>query len=290
MRGTLHLLAAADLRWLLDLLGPRLIAGSQRRYIELELDEATLTRSNDMLVNALAGGKQMDRKTLFTILEQQGISTGGQRGIHMLRHASLCGLIFQSVEASHNNATYLRMDEALPHVQTLPRDEALAELAQRYFTSRGPATFQDFVTWSGLLVADARAGFAVARDQLVEDKFAAESYWLSPSTSLAPLPSPTAYALPGFDEYILGYKDRDAVLDPQHAEKICPGRNGVFYPTIVMDGRVVGTWKRTFKKGAVVITPSPFAGLSTDEFEAFAQAAQRFGDYHQVPVVMSPEE
>jgi hypothetical protein len=289
MRGTLHLMAAADVRWLVDLVGPRLIAGGARRYRELELDEATLTRSADILVNALAGDKQLDRRALLAILEQQGISTAGQRGIHMLSHASLQGLILQGV-TYNNNPTFTRMDEALPDTLTLPRDEALAELARRYFTSRGPATFQDFVHWSGLLTRDARAGLAVAKDHLVEDKIDGESYWLSPNTPPTPKPSPTAYALPGFDEYILGYKNRDAMLDPQHAEKICPGRNGVFYPTMVIDGRVVGTWKRAFKKRSIIVTPAPFDALAADEREAFVQAVQRYGEFHQLPIELTPEE
>ncbi len=286
MRGTLHLLAAADLRWLIDLIGPRIINKNQRRYRQLELDEATLERSNSAIIAALADGKQLDRAALLTALEDQGIFTQGQRGYYMLNHASISGLIVQGVEARYNQAMFMRVDEALPASQKLSHEAALAELARRYFVSRGPATLQDFITWSGLLVADAKAGLASVKNQLVADTFDNDEYWFTPDPIPAPALSPTAYTLPGFDEYILGYKNRDAVLDPEHAQKICPGKNGVFYPTIVLDGQVVGTWKRSFKQGSIIIELAPFAPLSTGALAAITQAVRRFGDYHQLPVVL----
>ena len=286
MRGTLHLAAAMDVRWMLELFGQRQIAQSQRRYRELELEEPILKRSSEILVEALAGGKQLTRRQLLPILEANGISNEGQRGIHMLQRASLEGLIVQTVAKGNNDSTFMLLDEALPDAPTLSRDAALAELVYRYFTSRGPATLQDFAWWSGLLMVDVRAGFEAVKDQLVEAVIDGISYWYVPTTVPEPAPSPTAYAPPGFDEYLLGYKVRDVVLDPHHATKVCPGRNGIFFPTIVIDGRVVGTWKRAFKKGQIIITTTPFEALSDHEIDAFATAMQHFGDYHQMPVVL----
>ena len=283
MRGTLHLMAAADIRWMVDLVGSRIIARTQRRYKQLELDAETLRRSNDILVNALAGGQSLDRKELFAILESKGISTQGQRGYYMLFHASLSGLIFQGV-IRNNQPTVMQTDAALSTAKTLPREEALAELARRYFTSRGPTTVADFVHWSSLKVADAKAGLAAIKSQLVQETIGDEAYWLSPEN--IPEQPPAAYALPGFDEYILGYKNRNAVLNPQYAQKICPGKNGVFYPTIVIDGQVVGTWKRAFKRGSILINLSPFENLSSHQKAAFSDAIQRFGEFHQMPVVL----
>lgn len=284
MRGTLHLMPGVDVRWLVDLLGARLIRQSATRYRELELDEATMQRSNTILVNALAGGKQRTRKDLLALLEAQGISTAGQRGIHLLQRASLDGLICQGTVV-RNNPLFMRVDEALPGARSLPRDEALAVLAQRYFSSRGPATVQDFGWWLGLPMADARAGLEAVKAQLVEVIIDGVSYWLSPVT--VPAAEGTVYTPPGFDEYLLGYKDRDAVLDPRHAQKVCPGKNGVFFPTMVIDGRVVGVWKRSLKKGQVVIDPQPFAALSEADHAVFTAAIQRFGDFLGLPVVMA---
>jgi hypothetical protein len=283
MRGTLHLVAGADVRWMTELVAPRMIANNARRYRQLELDEATLVRSEDILVKALESGKRLARKALFDIMEQNGISAKGQRGVFMLQRASLDGLIIQGVMES-NNATFLRLDEAAPEAKTIPRDEALAELARRYFTSRGPATLQDFAWWSGLAMADARAGLEAAKTALIEETIDGERYWLAATTGLKAKSSPTAYAPPGFDEYLLGYKNRNAVLDPQFAQNVCPGGNGIFYPTIVIDGRMVGVWKRTFKKGKIIVNIAPFTSLSPAEETAFATAIARYGEFMQMPV------
>lgn len=284
MRGTLFLVPAADVRWMTALCRPRVMAQMAYRFAELELDEATIQRSNTVLVNALAGGIQLTRKALFEVLESHGISTAGQRGIHLLHRASLDGLLCQGT-VENNNPSFMRIDEALPGAHILPRDEALALLALRYFTSRGPATVQDFAWWLGFPMADARAGLEAVKSQLVETVINGVSYWMTPTA--APQPAP-AYAPPGFDEYLLGYKVRDAILDPQHANKVCPGKNGVFFPTMVLGGRMVGVWKRTVKRGALVIEPQPFAPLSDEDMMAFSAAILRFGAFWDLPVILMP--
>lgn len=285
MRGTLHLAAPQDVPWLLDLLAPRQIEGYARRYKELELDEVTLHRSSALFVKALEKEPMLTRSDLRAVLEENGISGEGQRTPHMLHHASMRQLIWQGGMIG-NDATF-RLFNPPPDSITRTRDEALAELALRYFTSRGPATLADYIGWSGLTAGDARAGLQAVESQLEQDSIDGQTYYfasVSDTSDVQPDPSPTAYALPGFDEYILGYKNRDTVLDPQFAERICPGKNGIFYPTIVIDGRVVGTWKRTIKKKNILVEVSPFATLTDSDMQAFAVAVQRYGDYHGKPV------
>jgi hypothetical protein len=284
MRGTLFLVTGADIRWMLELLAPRNIAGTTRRYRELELDEKTLSHSNDILVKALEGHKQLNRRQLLAILEEHGISTTGQRGIHLLQYASLNGLIFQST-VYNNNPLFMLLDEGLPDAKTLPRADALAELAKRYFTSRAPATLHDFAWWAGITMSDARAGLEAIKHDLVEEKIDGISYWLPANARYKSTPdSPCVYMPPGFDEYLLGYKERSAILAAQHAEKVCPGKNGVFFPTIVSDGQIIGIWKRTIAKQKITITTTPFERITDAEKEAFAAATVRFGEYHAMPV------
>ncbi len=284
MRGTLHLVAAEDIHWMLGLVAPKLIAGSTRRYGELELDADTLRRSSDILAGALQDGGLLDRKELFALLEQAGISTQGQRGVHMLQRASLDGLICQGA-AVRNVPTFMALGAAPPHVAAMTREAALAELARRYFTSRGPATMQDFAAWSALAMADVRAGMEAVKAEFVEETLDGQTYWRPDATPLTHECAP--YLLPGFDEYLLGYRDRSAVLDAQYAQQVCPGGNGVFQPTIVIEGRVVGTWKRVFKKGAAQLTPLPFTPFSAAQLEAFAAAAQPFGQFLEMPVTLA---
>lgn len=281
VRGTLHFVAAADVRWMVALVAPRVIASNARRYRELELDARTLARSNAALAKALQGGKQLTRTALFAILEQQGISTQGQRGVFMLQRASLDGLICQGVMRS-NDPTFMPLDDAFPKSKTLERDEALAELAKRYWASRGPATLQDFVWWSGLLMTDARAGLEAVKAQFVQETLDGKTYWRSRVKPTTKKTAPIAYLLPGFDEYLLGYKDRTASLDEPRYKRLTPP-NGMLPSTIVINGRVVGTWKRTFEKGAVVIVANPFSPFTAVDRRAIAVAAQRYSEFLGMP-------
>ncbi len=284
MRGTLHFVAAADVRWMLDLLTPRIIASRARLYKQLELDDQIFARIKELFVSALQGGKQLPRDAMYGLLEAADISTTGGRGLHILSRLAQEGIIcFGTREGKQQ--TFALLDEWAPKAKRMARDEALAELARRYFTSHGPATLQDFVWWSGLRTADARAGLEMAKPHLVQEVIDGQTYWLASSMPTAKDASPTAYLLPAFDEYTVAYKDRSAVLNPLYAKQVNTG-NGIFFPTIVIDGQIVGTWKRTLKKSAVVITPSPFTKLNEAETRAFAAAASRYGEFLDQSVVL----
>lgn len=280
MRGTLHLVAAADIGWLLGLLAPRLIAGNARRYQQLALDEPTLRRSSTLLANALKDSPPLTRPELLAALEQHGISTAGQRGYYMLQRASLDGCIAQ-VGTRGKDGLFVALDQAAVHASARPRDEALAALAERYFMTRGPATLHDFIGWSGLTAADAKAGLNAVQARLAHDTDAARTHYWSPAASPAP-ETDQVYLLPGFDEYLLSYVERADFLDPHDAPRIQNG--GIINPMLVIDGRVVGTWRRTIRKQAVLLSLTPFAPLSPSERAACARAAQSFGAFLNVSV------
>ena len=242
MRGTLHFVSSEDVRWMIALLAPRVIAGSAYRRRQLEIDDSTLSRSHDVLVGVLSNGRPVARDDAMRLLEGAGVQTGGQRGIHILRHLSLEGLLCQST-AKGSQATFRLLDEWVPKSKTLSRDEALSELAHRYFSSHGPATLPDFRWWAGLTVADAQAGLEEAKARLAREKVADTEYWLSPTMPAPPPPGPAVCLLPGYDEYVLGYADRGIALDAVEFRRVVHNGNGVFRPTIVLDGRVVGTWQ-----------------------------------------------
>ncbi len=283
LRGTLHVLAAEDLRWLLALLRARVLAWMRGRLRELELDEKTLIRSSDLIAAALRDGAALNRNELFAMLDEHGLVTAGQRGVYMLNVASFEGLICQ-IGATRNSPIFCAIDATIPTGKTLTREEALVELAGRYFTSHGPTTVQDFAWWAGLTVTDARIGLAGVQDQLANIEIGRKEYWWAESekaTGEAPQP---IHLLPGFDEYLLGYGDRNPVLDPQYANRIVPGGNGVFYPTVIHQGQVIGTWKRVHKKAGVTITPAPFTTFDAEHFAAMTPALQRYGQFLELPV------
>ena len=175
--------------------------------------------------------------------------------------------------------TFVLLEEWVPQVKELPREEALAKLAVRYFSSHGPAALPDFAWWGGLTLTDARAGMAAARPGLVSQTIDEREYW-SAGKSTATIEESTHgfHLLPGFDEYLIGYTDRGAVLQGEYAARIIPGGNGIFQPMIVSGGQVVGTWKRKIKKDTVEITLIPFTPLAVPQ-ETMHAAAQRYSRF-----------
>src|SRR5947209_6158875 len=182
MRPTWHFVSPADIRWLLALTAPRVHAASAYYTRKLELDDAVFRCTHAVLANALQGGKQLTRDELASALQQAGIATlGEQRVTYIIMRAELDGIICSGARRG-KQFTYALLAERAPQARSLDRDEAIAELTMRYFTSHGPATIQDFVWWSGLTVVDAKAGLAMVTSQLLQEMIGAQTYWFPPST------------------------------------------------------------------------------------------------------------
>jgi hypothetical protein len=281
MRGTLHFVAAEDARWMLLLTG-RIFEGRERLHRLMGIDEKTLTRSKKVLEKTLAGGTQLKRSAVYELLEGAKISTGGGRGLHIMwRLAQDAFICFGAREGKQQ--TFALFDEWIPPGKKMTRDESLAELARRYFTSHGPATLQDFAWWSGLKIADAGAALEMARSHLREETFSGQTFWISAAASDIPPDHAGAYLLPPFDEYTVAYRDRSAVLKPAYAALVQSGY-AIFNPTVVVGGQVVGTWKRRFEKDSVGITLSPFERLNAARKRAVEAAAEQYAKFLDIPV------
>jgi hypothetical protein len=278
MRGTLHVAAAEDVRWLLDLLGPRLIAASASRRRQLGLNEPVLARSRKFIAKNLRGDRPMARDTLYGLLERERLANSPQQKRHILFFLALEGLVCFAAHQGKQPAFAL-LDEWVLSGRRLDRPEALAELARRYFFSRAPATLADFSWWSGLTMADARSGLEAVSASLVWQKTDGQLYWIPAARPASPPVQPSVFLLPGFDEYLLGYKERRAALDPLHAGRVCPGGNGIFRPTLVVDGRVRGTWGRLRGKKNVTLALQLFAPLNKAELQAVETAAESYGRF-----------
>jgi hypothetical protein len=311
MRGTLHFVPAADLSWMLALARPATLAARTRRQRELELDGVALTRCETLIVRALRGGHRLTRSAAMALLEAHGIRTAAQRGIHVLLHLALAGVVcFGPREGKE--PTFVLVDEWLAAIPAheMSREEALAAIAKRYFTSHGPATRRDFARWTGLAAADANAAFESVKSLLAPQRIGEVTYWTPASGRAASgvrSAARTAFLLPGFDEYMLGYTDRSAALPAQHASRIVPGGNGVFRPTLVVDGQVVGTWtcslsknpasksrvpKGSASKRSAVVMLAPFdprTPLTAAVRRAIARAAGHYGRFLGRPeLVVAP--
>jgi len=278
MRPTWHFVAPTDIRWMLKLTAPRVNAASGYNYRKLELDDAVFHKSNKALARALRGGKQLTRDELRKAVGHVGVATNDLlRFSHILLRAELDGVICSGPRKG-KQFTYAMLDERAPKSRILARDEALAELTLRYFTSHGPARLQDFVWWSGLATSDARNGLETIQSQLVKEVIDGKTYWRSSSLSVRKPASRVAYLLPSFDEYLVAYKDRSAALySPSSMNAI--ERNPIFNSVIVVGGRVVGGWKRAFQADSVIITLSPFVSFTKSETIAVTEAAHRYATF-----------
>lgn len=282
MLGTIHFVPPEDAKWMLKLSASRMIAKDRRRLEQLRLDEGIMERCKELFYDALKGGKRLPRSDMMTLLEDAGISTKEQRGYHILWYTSQTGLICLGPKQDKQQ-TFVLLDEWAPNSRELSREASLAELAGRYFASHGPATIHDFAWWAGLTVTDAKAGLEAAKPGLISEEIDGKEYWMTEAPGQIAADESSVHLLPGFDEYLLGYKERSAVLTVEHALRIVPGNNGVFLPTIVVAGRVVGTWKRRLKKGSIEITLNPFAQLGDSEKRAI-EAARCYSAFIGLPL------
>lgn len=267
MRGTLHVLAAADVGWLLDLLGPIFVARGRRRRKQLGLDDATYERGVAILREALHGGKGMTRAEIAARLEAEGVAVEWQALYHLLARAGLEAVICYGAERAGEQC-FVLLDEWAPFEQEeMSHEAAVQRLARRYLAGYGPASAQDFASWSGLGVREARSGLEAVGERLAaggEALFDLESgeSWEEPAG--APL---QARLLPAYDSFLLGYASRSLVVRPAYERAVHPG-GGVIRPALLVGGVAAGTWR--LRKGRVEL--SLFAPLQGEAAEAAAQA------------------
>jgi hypothetical protein len=278
MRGTLHLVPAEDLAWMLRLMTPRVIASTAARRAQLGLDEAALGQARSQAEKALAGGRQLRRDELMAGWDRDGLATPGGCGYHMLGYLAQTGVVCFGPVAGGEQLVVL-VNEWVQRPRDLDREEALGELALRFFRSHGPATVKDFIRWTNLIAADARAGLALARPDLARIEVDRVEYFMDPRTpdllDACRRRAKGVFLLPGFDEYILGYADRTAVLPAKFANLIVPGGNGVFRPTVVSAGQVVGTWKHTGRGARRTVEAIPFTSFTATVEKGISQAYAR---------------
>lgn len=280
MRGTLHLVPAADLRWMLRLNADSTIRSTRRRHEELGISERDVEPAIAALTEQLTGGRGLDRAGVFEVWEKHGIGTGGQRGIHLLNLLCMRELLVLGPIVDRKQQ-FVLYDEWITHSQPVDRLANIAHWALRYFRSHGPATLADFKWWTGLLQRDVAPVWDDVRAELVELKVGGSSYFLAAETlerweqhhsaTLRPV------LTPGFDEMLLGYADRTPTVERAHLDLVVPGGNGMFKAVLLDGGRGVATWRRGPAKNPQNIEVSSFNGaLSARAERALPGLARRF--------------
>lgn len=290
MRGTVHLVPPRDARWMLEVMGAAALAGAAKRRAFLGLSDQDADRAVEVLGAALAGGNRLTRAECLAVLAGAGIGSAGQLGYHLLWYASQRGVTCIAPNIG-TEQSFVLLDEWAPDPHRPERDEALATIALRYFRSHGPTTRQDFAGWTGLSMADARRGIAAAGDALATVRVDGREMHLDatlPERPPAPAggDGPQVRALAGFDEYLLGFKDRSLMLAEEHKQAIIPGGNGVFQWTIVRDGRVIATWRRTAGKTRVTIEVRPLVPLAAADRARVEESLQPYARFVGLPLVV----
>ena len=281
MRPTWHFVAPADLRWMLALTGPRILSGMPGRHRQLGLDADTLRRSRAILERLLAGGQARTRAQIAEALRQAGIATDGPRLSHILMVAELEGLICSGPRQG-KQFTWSLLEERVPPARSGPttRDEMVAELARRYFTTHGPATAHDFAMWSGLTVGDGRRGAEMAGDALARVEVDGVANWMDAALrDVKPARAPRrAWLLPNYDEYFIGFRDRGAILVALHAAGASLDNVALSGHLLVVDGQVMGGWRRE-ATSRVTVAVQPLVDLPAASWKAIATAAQALGTF-----------
>jgi hypothetical protein len=286
MRPTWHFVRPEDLRGLLDLTRHRVKAVMASYDRKLGLDDAVFAKSHGLLAAALEGERYMTRKELGAVLAGGGIPASAHQLAHLMLRAELDAVVV-SGPLRGRQFTYALFDERVPPAPPRPREEALADLALRYFTSHGPATVHDFAWWSGLTVTEARAGLERVRRGLEEVTCEGKTYWLSAPAAPVSLPEPTLHLLPNYDEHLVAYRDHGPSLDPGAPGAMAGWGTALTAHLVVRNGLVVGGWRRTVEKQRVVVTPTLLVALSDAERAAMEAEAEAYGRFLGLPAVLA---
>jgi hypothetical protein len=264
MRGTLHLLATEDLGWMLSLFGPVFIKSGRRRRLELGLDDEISDRAARAIDEILAASGPLTRAELAEQLSAQNIPTEGQAIVHAVGYAAWQGIVCFGPERD-GKPTYARLDDWVERPPAPPQDEALTELARRYLDAYGPATPADLASWSGLPMAQVKAAWSSIAGDLLEVEVGGRPAWMLQSHADwlqdKPPSDPIIRLLPAYDTYLLGYESRDLIIDSKFARLVHPG-GGVIRPTLLVNDRILGTWKLNKRRDHQEVVVEPFETLS----------------------------
>lgn len=286
LRPTWHFVAAQDIRWMVALSAPRVHATNAYYYRQSGLDAKMFARGCAMMHRVLEDGEPMTRAELAVALKRAKVPADGLKLAYIMMHAELEGVICSGPRRG-KQFTYALLDQRAPASKPLDRRDAVAELAKRYFTSHGPATVRDFVWWSGLTVKEAELGIEAVKPKLEQETIDGRAHWRAEGRTTTPLKGCTALLLPNYDEYLVAYKDRGAVVDGARAANIVARSGGAYPHHLVIEGRLAGSWTRTLKENSVMIEVAPYRKLTPVHTRAVMSAADCYGDFMGLPLTLS---
>lgn len=284
MRPTWHFVTPKDIRWLLKLTSPRVHRFNGYYYRKSGFDKTIFQKSNDIIQKALQGNKQLTRIELDRHLQEKNIPTKDLGLTYCIMQAELDGIICSGPRRG-KQFTYMLLDERVPKQKEITRDESLFELTKRYFQSHGPAQIKDFVWWSGLTVEDIKKGITLLGSKLDKEEEDGKTYWFIKNNISLKQDRTDCFLIPGFDEYFIAYTDRSDVLDKKYAKQLNQG-GGMVNGAILVSGKMVGGWKRTFANKKVILTIRLFEKIVDSQHQEILHQANKFGNFLNMPIVL----
>jgi hypothetical protein len=285
LRPTWHFVAADNIRWLLTLTAPRVHIANGYMYRKMELDEKTFSRCIDIIIKILQGNNHLTRVEINKEFARNKIVAHGHRLSYIMMYAELEKIICSGIRQG-NQFTYALLDERVKPAQHITDDEALNHLTAQYFKSRGPATIQDYATWSGLSLKDCKRGVESIKNKLQTITTDDAEYYVSDDAVFTDKPMENIYLLPIFDEYIMGYKDRSAIMEYKKSRN--EKSSFKYNCMIIYDGQIIGTWKRTVKNKQIELEYDLFSTLTDVQQEKFKDAMNHFVQFNGLPIEHKP--
>ena len=277
LRPTWHFVSADDIYWMLQLSASKIKSSLISRHSQLELTESVISKCNLIIEKSLSNGLSLTRDELADEFHKTGLRTDENRLSHILFRSEMDGIIC-SGPIKKNKLTYALLHERVPIKKELSKDESLAELAKRYFNSRCPATLEDFIWWSNLTIKDARKAIDLVKSDFFLETMGSTKYLIPNSYSKPTLEKASVHLLPAYDEFLISYRDRSSSLSEVNNKRTVSD-NGIFYPTIVVNGRVTGLWKRTFQKNKVIVSVSFFKPTDDSTIKKIEIKVRDFGRF-----------
>lgn len=260
MRGTIHIILAEDITWMRNLFSERILARLTPKAWEYHnMTPELMDRAKNMIIQSLSSKTVLTRKEMIRRLGDVGIPDDKQQSYFIFGYLSQSGIICPGPPQGKDQ-TFALLDNWATNQRILTREESLAVLAERFFSSHGPATAADFANWSGLKVSDAKFGLTAVQDKLKALDHNNTTYWMSPQAR----ESSGLFLLPGYDEFLIGYKDRSPSF-ATYGHMPISTYNGMFYATIIEDGQVLGVWKRVIKPKVIDAVLHPIVKLNTKQ-------------------------
>jgi len=287
LRPTWHFVSPEDIRGFLELTSPRIKRVTKYYANKLGLTEAVFKQTNNIITQALVEHTYLTRQEIKTILNREGIETDVQRLGHIVANAEI-DCIITSGPRRGKELTYALLDKRVPQARTMTRDESLARLTEKYFTSHGPAQIKDFAWWSGLSVKEATNGVDMIRSKFESVKMGDKIYLFSPEQKYRQTDVADVFLLSVYDEYFISYADRSDLIDEKYKRKL-PVGNALLTSLIIVDGKVAGTWKRSIDRKGIKVELSPFDKLSEQNAEAVQKVVKDYGRFFGLPVEISKQ-